>query len=277
VVDLHAHSTASDGSKSPTEFVEAAARVGLTAVALTDHDTLGGVPEAMTAGVRLGVDVIAGVELSTYDGDREMHMLGLHIQRVGELDRELDVFRSARHLRAERIVTLLNGLGIPVTFDAVLAIAAGAAIGRPHIARALVEGAWVPDIRTAFDRYLGYGRPAFVDKRRLTTADGIRLIHESGGIAVLAHPGPEGRRERVEPLVRAGLDGLEVRHPGHSADDIQRIGALVQFFSLVPSGGSDWHGAPDGPRALGGMAIPKAWLDEQRHRVATRRATARVA
>ncbi|HEY2849296.1 MAG TPA: hypothetical protein VGI97_05420, partial [Gemmatimonadaceae bacterium] len=145
---------------------------------------------------------------------------------------------------------------------------------RPHVARAIIAGGWVRDQREAFDRYLGAGRPANVEKQRVTIADGIRLIHECGGLAVIAHPGPDARREKVEPLIALGLDGLEVKHPGHSAEDMLRIEALADHFGLVKSGGSDWHGASAGPRVLGGMRVPREWLDLQDARLEQRRAGA---
>ena len=273
-VDLHSHSTASDGALAPETVVETAAAAGVVALALTDHDTLAGIPAAQGAGRRLGVRVVAGVELSLMDGDREVHMLGLHIARVDALQGELEAVRDSRKSRAEQIVSRLNALGVPITAEAVFAQAGGGAIGRPHIARALIAGGWVRDQREAFDRYLGAGRPANVEKQRITIADGIRLIHECGGLAVIAHPGGDGRRERVEPLVALGLDGLEVKHPGHSGEDTLRIEALAEHFGLVKSGGSDWHGASSGPRVLGGMRVPAAWLHVQDARVEQHRARA---
>ena len=273
-VDLHSHSTASDGALAPHAVVETAAAAGLVAFALTDHDTLAGVAAAQDAGRRLGVRVVPGVELSLMDGEKEVHMLGLHIARVDALQAELEAVRDSRKSRAEEIVSRLNALGVPVTVDAVFAQAAGGAVGRPHIARALIAGGWVRDQREAFDRYLGAGRPANVEKQRITIADGIRLIHECGGLAVIAHPGGDGRRERVEPLIALGLDGLEVKHPGHSAEDMLRIEALADHFGLVKSGGSDWHGASSGPRVLGGMRVPREWLDLQDARLEQRRAGA---
>jgi predicted metal-dependent phosphoesterase TrpH len=255
----------------------AARAAGLSAIALTDHDTMAGVAEAADAGRQLGVRVVPGVELSAIDGDREVHVLGLHIERAAALETMLSEFRESRHARAEQIVAKLNGLAIPITFDAVLAQAAGGAIGRPHIARALIAEGWARDSRDAFDRYLGAGKPAYVPKQRLSVAEAVALIHAGSGIAVLAHPGGDGRREIVERFVALGLDGLEVRHPGHSAEDIARLGALVDFFRLVPSGGSDWHGAAEGPRTLGVMRVPGSWLDRQDARVSDRRASPQVA
>ena len=270
-VDLHAHSTASDGSLPPTEAVNAAHAAGLAAFALTDHDTLAGMAEAQIAADACGLRLIPGVELSVHHGPNELHLLGLHIRDVQPLQERLEVIRGFRRTRAETIVAKLNAHGVPVTFDAVLAQAAGGALGRPHVARALVAGGHVRDMREAFDRWLGAAKPAYVDKERLDIADGIRLIHEAGGIAVYAHPGAEGRRETIEPLVAAGLDGLEVRHPSHTREDELRLASLAAFFGLVVSGGSDWHGAMQGGRVLGAMQIPSTWLDLQDRRVRERR------
>ena len=271
-VDLHAHSTASDGSATPEAAVELAARAGLAAFALTDHDSLAGIAPARAVGERLGVRIVAGVELSVVDGEREVHLLGLHIRDATALEARLATVRLARHTRAEAIVGRLNGLGVPLSLDAVLTESAGGAIGRPHIARALIAGGWVHDLREAFDRYLGAGRPANVEKARVTFADGVALIHEFGGLAVIAHPGSEGTRERLTDLAARGLDGVEVLHPGHAPADVQRLRALADELDLLPSGGSDWHGAAAGMRVLGAMQVPLAWLERHDQRLATRHA-----
>ena len=276
-VDLHAHSTASDGTKSPTALVTAAKGAGLSAIALTDHDTMEGVGEAVAAGESLGVRVVPGVELSATDDDREVHLLALHVQRANALADALRTFRERRRARAIQIVAKLNELGVGITFDDVLARAGEAAIGRPHLAKVLIDGGWARDSRDAFDRYLGAGRPAYVPKHRLSVADAIALAHAAGAIAVLAHPGPDGRREVIERFVELGLDGVEVRHPGHTSEDINRLAALATFFGLVRSGGSDWHGASEGPRTLGVMRVPATWLDEQDARIETRRVAGTVA
>ena len=257
--------------------VAAARAAGLAAIALTDHDTTAGVQEAVEAGRELGIRIVPGVELSAMDGEREIHVLALHLTRLAAIEDALREFRDSRVVRAEQIVAKLNALGVPITMDAVLTQAAGGAVGRPHVARALINEGWARDSRDAFDRYLGAGKPAFVPKRRLSVAESIDLAHTGGGLAVLAHPGPEGRRDTIERYVALGLDGVEVRHPGHSGEDISRIGALVDFFGLVPSGGSDWHGASDGPRLLGAMRVPADWLARQDARVAERRAAQQVA
>lgn len=269
-VDLHMHSTASDGSLPPAAVVHAARAAGLSAIALTDHDTLDGVPEARRAAEPHGLRVVAGTELSVVLDGRELHVLALHIERPGPLEAELAELRAARRGRAARIVERLNALGVPIGLEAVLAVAGDGAVGRPHVARAMVAAGWARDFRDAFDRYLGNGRPAHVEKRRLEAGDAIRMVHEAGGLAIFAHPGPTGSRERIERLVRLGLDGVEVLHPSHTVEDIARLGTLVEHFGLVPSGGSDWHGSGDGPRAIGSMRVPAAMLERQDARCAAR-------
>ena len=261
--DLHTHSTASDGAASPACLVERACAAGLVAVALTDHDTVSGVEEARAAAVRSGIEVIAGVELSAMEDDNELHILGLHLAHVETLEPALEQLRDARVRRAVTMVELLNKLNVRVTMDAVMVQAGSAALGRPHVARALIAGGWAKDERDAFDRFLGAGRPAYVAKQRLTIVDAIQLVHDAGGVAVIAHPGRLGTLARLQSLRQAGLDGVEVRHPSHSAEDEARLGAIADALSLLPSGGSDWHGAAEGPRVLGGISVPCEWADRQ--------------
>lgn len=276
-VDLHAHSTASDGSRLPADVIRAAHAAGLEAIALTDHDTVDGIPEAEAEGARLGVRVVRGVELSAVEGNVETHLLGLHLEEPRLIAEQLESLRLMRVARAERIVARLNDLGVRVSMESVLAQSGEGAVGRPHVARAMVAEGWATDIRDAFDRYLGNNRPAYVGKDQLTLADAIATVHRAGGIAVLAHPGGGGTRARVEQLAAIGLDGVEVLHPSHSAEDQARLRALTDHFGLVASGGSDWHGAAEGPRTLGMMKVPASWLSIQDERVAARRARAHVA
>ena len=259
-VDLHMHSTASDGSRTPADVVRAAAFAGLAAIALTDHDTVAGLAEAQVAGAELGVRIVNGVELSAVEGDAETHLLGLHLRDVLVIERELGALRDMRERRGQRIVEKLVALGVLVTFDDVLAQASGGAVGRPHVARALVADGWATDVRDAFDRYLGAGKPAYVAKDQLGMADAIAIIHSAGGLAVLAHPGGAGTRERLTALMALGLDGVEVKHPGHSPSDTARLSAVAAQLGLVISGGSDWHGAAEGPRTIGMMQVPGHWL-----------------
>ena len=266
-VDLHSHSTASDGACVPADVVREAHRLGLAALALTDHDTTAGLAEAAEEGKRLGVRVVPGVELSAVEDDQETHILGLHLSDISPIDSKLAELRDMRRNRAAKIVELLNSQGVRITFESVLEQAGGAAIGRPHVARALIAEGWAVDSRDAFDRYLGAGRPGYVSKERLTVRDAIALIHRAGGLAVVAHPAQAGTRERIEALVNEGLDGIEVKHPGHSNEDVLRLSALVEHFELVPSGGSDWHGGAAGQRVLGVMRVPGEWLERQDMRV----------
>lgn len=271
-VDLHMHSTASDGSVAPAAVVDAAAAVGLSAIALTDHDTLDGLDAAMQRGHELNVRVIAGCELSAHQGNTEIHLLALHIADRAAMQHRLTEFRQQRVERAKRMVEKLNAARIPLSFDDVLREANGGAVGRPHVARALVARGYVVDLRMAFDKYLATGRTAYVAKPRLDAADAIAIAHDAGALAIWAHPARDGVRAAVTALVADGLDGIEVRHPSHSPDDVQRLSAMADDLGLVRSGGSDWHGATDGYRTLGSMHIPMAWLEAQEATLATSRA-----
>ena len=276
-VDLHMHSTASDGVLAPAGVVAAARAAGLSAIALTDHDTLDGVGEARTAGDALGVRVIAGVELSAHEGDREFHVLGLHVTRVSLLEERLVTLRATRRTRAAHIVDKLRALGIPIDLEAVWREAGDGAVGRPHVARVLIANGWAKDHRDAFDRLIGSGRPAYVPKQRLPLGEAVQMLREAGGLSVIAHPGADGSRSRLEAFKRLGFDGVEVRHPSHTVEDIARLGTLADYLGLVPSGGSDWHGAVEGPRTIGNMRVPYAWLERQDALVQERSASERVA
>jgi len=271
-VDLQVHSTASDGALSPTRVVEAARDAKLYAIALTDHDTVDGVAEATAAGAEFGVRLIAGVELSSHFDDDELHLLGLHLSNQDAMRSALRGLQAGRVERAVRIVEVLNKHSIPVTMDAVLAEADKGAVGRPHVARAMVAGGWVRDFREAFDRWIGFGRPAYMAKERFDVADAIDLVHQAGGLAVWAHPGESATPTRILRLADMGLDSVEVLHPSHPPSLSQRLFDNTEKAGLLPSGGSDWHGTHDGPRRLGGQLVPKIWLDWQDARVADRAA-----
>ncbi len=270
-VDLQVHTTASDGALPPAQVVEAAKQAGLVAIAITDHDTVDGIAEATAAGAQLGVRIVPGVELSTHFGDAELHLLGIHLSDTETMRDALTRFQRDRVTRAERIVETLNRLGIPVTVEAVLREAGPGAVGRPHVARAMIAGGWVRDFREAFDKWLGWGRPAFVEKPRFDVADGIALVHRAGGLAVWAHPGEDATAARVATLAAAGLDSVEVLHPSHPPYLVQKLVNVTEAAGLLPSGGSDWHGTHDGPRRLGGQMVPRTWLDWQDARIAARR------
>lgn len=273
-VDLHLHSTASDGTLAPDGVVRSALAAGLHAIALTDHDTVAGVFEARQAASTSSLQVVAGVELSAYQGDDETHLLGLHLADVTGMHEALAAFRDARRSRAQQMVERLNAIGVRITFEDVLEVAKDGAIGRPHVAKALIEHGWARDLRDAFDRYLAFGRPAYLEKLRLSLRDAIAMVHACGGIAILAHPGPEGGATRLAALKEQGLDGVEVLHPGHSPEDRRRLLETARALDLVPSGGSDSHGATEGGRVIGALQVPLTWLHEQEARAALRRQTA---
>jgi predicted metal-dependent phosphoesterase TrpH len=270
-IDLHAHTTASDGTATPEVFVAAAVAAGLSAIAVTDHDTVASVDEVTRLAAPHPLRIVPGVELSVHDDSgKEVHMLGLHLADLALMESSLVSVRDGRRTRAAKIVEKLNAAGVAITFDEVLRESANGAVGRPHVARVLMKSGKVGSLQEAFDRWLGAGRVAYVEKERLSIAAGIDLIHRSGGIAVYAHPGGEGTRERLAPMVDLGLDGVEVRHPSHGAEEIKRLRGVANALDIVPSGGSDWHGATNGYRVLGCMQVNAGWLDVQLERVASR-------
>lgn len=265
VADLHVHSTASDGSLPPEQVVERAAQAGLAAVALTDHDTVDGVPAALAAGARLGIRVVSGCEFSVLAPWGEMHVLAYFLPAASiELDEFLSRCRSDRNRRGMEMVRLLQQLGLPIDEAAVLAQAAGGALGRPHVARALRKAGVVRTLDEAFDKYLGRGRPAFVDKALPTFTSVASLVHRLGGIVSAAHLKDRGTRSTLVRLRADGLDAVETRHPSHDADTRARLTDLALELGLGRSGGSDWHGeAEDGWNhgALGSQEVPAEWLD----------------
>jgi predicted metal-dependent phosphoesterase TrpH len=260
------HSTASDGAVSPIDVVTHAAAAGLTALALTDHDTVAGVAEAKAAGAKAGIRVIPGCEFSVSGPGGELHLLAYFLP-VGEavLETFLTDQREKRSTRGETIVRRLQGLGVTITIEDVKAFAGGGAMGRPHVARALVSRGAARDIGDAFDRYLGTGRPAFVPKELPTVEQVTALVREVGGVTSAAHLKDRGVRPVLEQLQAMGVDGVEVLHPSHDANVRQRVRDLATSLSLLPTGGTDWHGdfAVDRPVApLGSLNVPPAWLDQ---------------
>ncbi|MCU0635792.1 MAG: PHP domain-containing protein, partial [Gemmatimonadaceae bacterium] len=208
------HSTASDGLFAPAEVVRRAHAAGLSAIALTDHDTIDGLAEAREAAGAVGLRVVTGVELSAMDADGdELHLLGLHVDDLAVLAEPLAGFRTMRATRADRMIERLATVGASITREAVEAIAGTGVIGRPHVARALVQAGHARDARDAFDRFIGFGRPGYVAKDHFAIVDAITLVHEAGGLAVWAHPGGNGSSDRVQALAAIGLDGVEVFHP----------------------------------------------------------------
>ena len=272
-VDLHCHSTASDGEYPPADVARRAQAAGLAAIALTDHDTTGGVPEATRAGEALGLRIVSGCEFSVKAPWGELHLLGYFLPpgHAG-LEQFLAGTRAARQRRAEQIVGHLRRLGITIELVDVARAANGGAMGRPHVARALVQRGVSVDMNDAFARYLGRGRPAYVEKPLPTLQQVADLVHAVGGIAVAAHLGDHGTEGQIRQFQEQGLDGLEVRHPSHSPGAERRLTGIAQRLGLAISGGSDWHGdmeLGDSHAPLGGLDIPLDWLEKLEERRAT--------
>ncbi len=251
ICDFHLHSNVSDGTLAPAEVVEAAAREGVGVLSLTDHDDVSGVPEARARGLELGIEVLSGVEISVAEneGTVQLHILGLGIDVADPaLLATLARIRETRRARAARILERLARIGVPLPSD-VDAEGPPRAVGRLHIARALVQGGACDSVDQAFTRYLRRGRPAYESSPGIAAAEAIVRIHEAGGLACLAHPplsegarAPGGLGGFVERLARQGLDGIEVWHPGHKPTQTKRLRRIARERGLVETGGSDFHG-----------------------------------
>ncbi|UCC74571.1 MAG: PHP domain-containing protein [Gemmatimonadota bacterium] len=261
-IDLHLHSNRSDGLLEPVAVIEAAKEAGLKALALTDHDTLAGIEEAQGAAAELDIPFVPGVEFSCYDESGSTHLLGYFIDPGhSELVQYLEEARERRLLRAERMVEKLNRLGVELTLDEVRAqTSQDGLIARPHVARALVAGGWVQLYNEAFWRFLAAGQPAYVPTWRISPAEGIRWIHEAGGLAVLAHGGKSHTELGIRALADEGLDGLETLHPEHGPYEVGRLRRLVAQLGLLETGGSDWHGPQESRRGqLASQPVPYEW------------------
>ena len=259
-VDLHTHSTYSDGILSPAMLVEEAVSRGVGILALTDHDTVAGIGEARAAGERLGVEIIPGVELSAaLPSGGEVHLLGYFVDVDDPAFLEqLAGYARARIERMERMVERLSRIGAPVAVERVREIAGLGTVGRPHLGRALVEAGYASDLSDAFARYIGGGKPAFVPRPRVDPRDAIALVRAAGGVTVLAHPFSVGGVESVlDRLVPAGLAGMEVDYGEYSVEDREILRQIAARRRLIATGGSDYHG-PDlrAARELGSAPVP---------------------
>jgi predicted metal-dependent phosphoesterase TrpH len=280
-VDLHCHSTASDGTLSPTDVVELAVSSGLSALALTDHDTIDGVAEAAEAARKVGLDFVPGIEISC-DVPRPatMHLLGYGFDPRSPVLLDMTTrLIEGRNDRNPRIIRRLNELGVSITMEEVEAEAGGTVVGRPHIAAVLQRKGYVSSIKQAFDKYLAQGAPAYFDKERLTSKQAIGLVLESGGVPVLAHPVQlrtenDAQLERmVKDLKDLGLVGLEVIHSDHDAALVEKYTKLADRFGLIKTGGSDFHGTNKKGIALGtanGRKVPREFYEALAARLAAR-------
>jgi len=240
-VDLHTHTTCSDGRLTPEELVARAEARGLAALAITDHDTLDALPRAAAA--RTAVELVPGLEMSTSLEGLDLHLLGYFVDPEHvELAERLRAFRLDRVERARRIIERLETLGVPVEEEAVRRRAAGGVVGRPHLAAEMIEAGHADDMDDAFRRFLAAGGPAYVPRPAFHPHEAIRLIHAAGGVSVIAHPGASVPDRVIELLVEGGLRGIEIWHPQHGVQAVRRLRAIAHRFGLIETGGSDFHG-----------------------------------
>jgi len=254
-VDLHLHSTASDGEFSPSELVAMALERNLLAIAITDHDTTEGIDEALDAARGTELEVIPGVEISSDVPHEEVHLLGYYIDHHDPtLEKKLCAFRQTRLHRAREMLAKLAALGFPLQWEIVAELAGGGSVGRPHIAQAMVKMGYVASTDEAFSLYLGRNGPAYVERYKLSPLEAVSLITEARGLAVLAHPLKV--THFVHSLMEQGLVGLEVYYNGYSAEDIRKLARLARKFDLIPTGGSDFHG----PGVLDTVEMGGIWV-----------------
>lgn len=261
-IDLHIHTTASDGSYTPEEVVERAKALGLTAIAITDHDTMDGVAAALKRGQELGLEVVPGIELNTDYQDIEVHMLGYYLDYTAPaFQAELVHLREARVNRMREMVQKLNAQGVKISYDRVRELAGEGSIGRPHLAKAIIEAGYAKDWDQVFQRMIGRECPAYVPRTKLTPPEAVKLILQFGGVPVLAHPGLNGLDEIILELVRAGLKGIEVYHYDHAEPAIKHYRKIAEKYKLLITGGSDCHGpgVKSGTR-LGQVMLPDELL-----------------
>jgi len=270
-IDLHLHTTYSDGSLPPTEVLVLAQKAGVSALAITDHDIVDGIPEAIETGAYLGIEVIPGIEISSRYGESELHMLGYFLDwRDPALLSRLAHLRASRHQRNPRIIEKLNELGLDLTYDEVMTLASTESIGRPHIARVLMAKGYVQSAKEAFDRYLAQGAAAYVPRELPEPAEAIAWIRAACGIPVLAHPtwvneSAEGLYKLCDKLKSAGLGGIEVHYSTHKPQQTSEYLSLAKRLNLLVTGGSDFHGLtkPDIEVGMGrgNLKVPEKLLE----------------
>ncbi len=261
--DLHTHTVCSDGKLTPAALVEKVHAHGLHALAITDHDAIDALAEAEPVARRLGIELIPGVELSVTVDGCEIHMLGFYFDpHHAALKEHLDAFRAARAERARKMLARLEDLGLSLPMDGVLACADAGVLGRPHVAQALVDAGLVPSYDAAFAEYLRDEGPAFVPKPLFPARQAIGLLHDAGGVAVLAHPGTRVDGFVIKKLIDLGMDGIETIHPAHSPALTRRYKDLARKSGLIETGGSDYHGFRlDEDRNLSRYSLPYRRLE----------------
>jgi len=260
-VDLHIHSNFSDSTLSPREIVQMAKEKGLRAIAVTDHDSVAGVEEASRMGEELGVEVVSGVELSVSDGVSDIHVLGYFVDHSdSSFVSELERFKTARFERVKKILAKLKELEVDIELDSVLKIAENGALGRPHVAEALLDSGYVDTFEEAFRRYIGFRSPAYVPKLLLSPSDAFMLVERAGGISALAHPGTVQRDDLIPEFVELGMKAIEVWHPKHDRGAVKYYMELAKRYGLAVTGGSDSHGSRTTSASVGSERVPYSVL-----------------
>jgi predicted metal-dependent phosphoesterase TrpH len=255
--DLHLHTFFSDGTFTPEELVERASKLGFSAIALTDHDTVEGCARAAMACANVKMEFISGAELTAEHKDTEVHIIGYFLDTQNRVLLErIAGFQSDRQNRIHEMVAALNQIGIPLKAESVFGLANCKSPGRPHVARALVKEKLIGSLDEAFERFLKKGRPAWVPKTKMSALEGIEMIHQAGGLAVMAHPGLNRTDEIIPALVDAGLDGIECFHTKHSTTMAERYLEIAEKYNLLVTGGSDCHGFSKAKPLIGTVKLP---------------------
>ncbi|HSU56048.1 MAG TPA: PHP domain-containing protein [Candidatus Dormibacteraeota bacterium] len=273
VADLHLHTYFSDGTYSPEEVASQAERHGLNAIALTDHDTVEGCTRASMACAAANIEFIPGAELTAEHGEHELHILGYFLDSTNaRLLAEIGKFQAVRQNRVREMVARLNSVHVPLTAEAVFELANCRSPGRPHVARALVKAGLCSTLDEAFERFLKKNRPAWVPKFKMSAGAAIDLIHQAGGLAVMAHPGLNRTDNVIPGMVEAGLDGIECFHTKHSTSTAEHYLEIADRFHLLVTGGSDCHGMSKGKPLIGTVKIPYQHVEQLKAKAAERKA-----
>ena len=269
--DLHLHTNFSDGTFTPEELVLHAQKSGLACIAATDHDTVEACARAAAACAAVKMEFIPGAELTAEHEDTELHVLGYFLDTANEkLLAEISKFQVVRQSRIHEMVARVNELGVPLQAESVFALANCKSPGRPHVARAMVKAGYVKTLDEAFDRFLKKGRPAWVPKSKISALEAVELVHQAGGLAVMAHPGLNRTDSIIPALVAAGLDGIECFHTKHSTAMSERYLEIADKYNLLVTGGSDCHGFSKGKPLIGTVKLPYEHIEKMKERRAKR-------